>query len=171
MTRCCGPTTTEIYHDPQITSGTSATTFSPDNGATRAQVVTFLWRAAGSPEPQTGTNPFTDVPDGKYYTKPVLWAVEEGITTGTSATTFSPNKTCTRGEFVTFLYRFAGSPSIGDVDNPFEDVDEGRFYYRPVLWAVEQKITAGTSATTFSPKKICTRGEIVTFLYRCLGEE
>lgn len=159
------------YHDPQITAGTSATTFSPNDGATRAQVVTFLWRAAGSPEPKTGTNPFEDVPDGKYYTKPVLWAAEEGITRGTSATTFSPNNTCTRGEFVTFLYRFAGSPSIGDVDNLFEDVDEGSFYYLPVLWAVEQKVTAGTSETTFSPKKICTRGEIVTFLYRYMGEE
>ena len=159
------------YHDPQIAAGTSATTFSPNDGATRAQVVTFLWRAAGSPEPKTGTNPFEDVPDGTYFTEPVLWAAEEGIASGTSATTFSPNNTCTRGEFVTFLYRFAGSPSIGDVDNPFEDVDEGRFYYRPVLWAVEQKVTAGTSETTFSPKKICTRGEIVTFLYRYMGEE
>ena len=134
-------------------------------------MVTFLWRAAGSPEPKTGTNPFEDVPDGTYFTEPVLWAAEEGITSGTSATTFSPNNTCTRGEFVTFLYRFAGSPSIDDVDNPFEDVVEGRFYYWPVLWAVEQKVTAGTSETTFSPKKICTRGEIVTFLYRYMGEE
>ena len=158
-------------HDPQITAGTSETTFSPNGAATRAQVVTFLWRAAGEPEPTETNNPFTDVEDGTYYTKAVLWAVEQEITKGTSATTFSPNKTCTRGEFVTFLYRMAGSPEIGEVENPFEDVKGSAFYYTPVLWAVEQKVTAGTSATTFSPAKKCTRGEIVTFLYRYMGEE
>ncbi len=159
------------YHSPQITDGTSPTTFSPTDGASRAQVVTFLWRAAGCPEPTSSTNPFTDVPEGVFYTQPVLWAVEEGITNGTTATAFSPAKICTRGEFVTFLYRFAGSPAVGAVENPFSDVEEGRFYCNPVLWAVEQKVTDGTSPTTFSPVKDCTRGEIVTFLYRYMGEE
>ena len=161
-------------HDPQITAGTSDTTFSPNDAATRGQVVTFLWRAAGNPEPTGTNNPFTDVKEGTYYTKAVLWAVENNITKGTSDTTFSPNKTCTRGEFVTFLYRFAGSPAVADgspVQNPFTDVKDGAFYYTPVLWAVEQQVTAGTSATTFSPNKKCTRSEIVTFLYRYMGEE
>ena len=94
--------------------------------------------------------------------------MEQGITSGTTATTFSPGKACTRGEFVTFLYRFANRPGIGKAENPFEDVSEGSFYYEPVLWAVEQEITTGTSAATFSPRKTCTRGEIVTFLWRLL---
>ena len=160
------------YHDPQITAGTGNNTFSPHAGATRAQVVTFLWKAAGCPEPASSSNPFTDVPDGQYYTKPVLWAVEKGITKGTGTTSFSPDKTCTRGEFVTFLYSFAKRPAVSeDVSNPFSDVTEDRYYYRPVLWAVEQKVTAGTSKNTFSPDKLCTRAEIVTFLYSYLGGE
>ena len=157
-------------HDPQITAGTGETTFTPNGDATRAQVVTFLWRAAGKPEPVKTDNPFSDVKDGAYYTKAVLWALEQKITNGISETTFAPDATCTRGAFVTFLYRFAGSPEIGGVTNPFEDVADGRFYTKAVLWAVEQAVTAGTSATTFSPEKKCTRGEIVTFLYRYLAE-
>ncbi len=158
-------------HTPQITDGTSETTFSPNGAATRGQVVTFLWRAAGCPEPESSSNPFTDVKDGAYYTKPVLWAVEEGITNGTSKTTFSPGNTATRGQFVTFLYRFAKEPAVGDGVLPFTDVTPGAYYETPVRWAVEQKITSGTSETTFSPTKKCTRGEIVTFLYRYMGEE
>ena len=156
------------YHDPQIVAGTGETTFAPNACATRAQVVTILWRAAGEPSPESTDHPFLDVPDGKYYSDAVLWAVEQGITSGTTATTFSPGKACTRGEFVTFLYRFANRPGIGKAENPFEDVSEGSFYYEPVLWAVEQEITTGTSAATFSPRKTCTRGEIVTFLWRLL---
>ena len=159
------------YHDPQITAGTSETSFSPNSGVTRAQVVTFLWNAAGRPEPTNTTNPFTDVPDGKYYAKPVLWAVEEGITSGTSESTFAPNKLCTRAETVTFLYSFAGRPEIETQDNPFSDVPDGKYYTKPVLWAVEQEITAGTSANQFSPKKTCTRAQVLTFLYRYMGEE
>lgn len=158
-------------HDPQITTGTSETTFSPNGAATRAQVVTFLWRAAGNPEPKGTSNPFTDVADDTYYTKAVLWAVEEGITKGTSETRFSPDRTCSRGELVTFLYRFAKTPTVGEIDNPFTDVNADTYYYDAVLWAAEQKVTTGTSATTFAPNKICTRGEIVTFLYRYMGEE
>lgn len=157
------------YHNPQITAGTSNTTFSPNDGATRAQFVTFLWRAAGCPEPTTTENPFDDVLDGKYYTKPVLWAAENGITGGTSETTFTPDRTCTRAEVVTFLYRYAGSPNIQSVDNPFTDVPDGKHCTNPVLWAVEQKVTAGTSETTFSPENDCTRCQVVTFLYRLIN--
>lgn len=160
------------HHDPRITAGVTETTFVPNGEATRAQVVTFLWRAAGNPEPKASENPFADVPDDVYYTKAVQWASEEGITNGTSATTFSPDKTCTRGEFVTFLYRMAGSPAAAEeTENPFTDIKETAFYYHSVLWAVEKEVTNGTSATTFSPDKLCTRGEIVTFLYRYLAEE
>ena len=123
----------------------------------------------GDPAPETTENPFTDVPDGTYYTDAVLWAAEQGITSGTSATTFSPNKPCTRGEFVTFLYRAAQSPVVSEeTTNPFSDVKDGKYYYTPVLWALEHQVTKGTSETTFSPGKNCTRGEIVTFLWRFL---
>ena len=157
------------YHDPQIAAGTSETNFAPKADATRAQVVTFLWHAMGDPAPETTENPFTDVPDGTYYTDAVLWAAEQGITSGTSASTFSPNKPCTRGEFVTFLYRAAQSPAVSEeATNPFSDVKDGKYYYTPVLWALEHQVTKGTSKTTFSPGKNCTRGEIVTFLWRFL---
>ena len=109
--------------------------------------------------------PFTDVPAGSYYEQAVLWAVENGITKGTSATTFSPNATCSRGQIVSFLYRAAGSPAAGTV-NPFNDVAADAYYNTAVLWAAENGITGGTSATTFSPNNDCTRAQIVTFLYR-----
>ena len=158
------------YHNPQITAGTSETTFSPDDTCTRAQIVTFLWRAAGSPEPETTENPFEDVKEGKYYYKAVLWAVETGVTLGTSKTTFSPDNGCIRAQVVTFLWRFAGSPEPTASTNPFEDVPEGAYYTKAVLWAAETGVTAGTSNTTFSPNKPCTRGEIVTFLWRYMRE-
>ena len=151
----------------EITSGTSATTFSPDAGCTRAQVVAFLWRAAGKPEPKQGSNPFTDVRDGQYYYKAVLWAVEHGITAGTSATTFSPDATCTRGQIVSFLWRYEGKPAA-NASNPFTDVKPGAYYEPAVLWAVANGVTAGTSATTFSPDATCTRAQVVSFLYRDL---
>ena len=155
--------------DRGITTGTSKTTFGPERPCTRAQVVTFLWRACGSPEPENGNNPFTDVAEGTYYYKAVLWAVEQGITTGTSKTTFGPDKTCTRGQVATFLYRAQGEPQITDSNNPFGDVAEGAYYYNAVLWAVENNITQGTGKGKFSPDRDCTRGQIVTFLYRALG--
>ena len=157
-----------VNADPQVTSGTSATTFSPNPTCTRAQVVTFLWRAKGCPEPKTNNNPFIDVKAGDYYYKAVLWAVENGITAGTSATTFSPNAGCTRAQVVTFLWRTEGQPKPNSSSNPFKDV-KGGYYYDAVLWAVEKGITAGTSATTFSPDATCTRGQIVTFLYRAFA--
>ncbi|MBR4132808.1 MAG: S-layer homology domain-containing protein, partial [Oscillospiraceae bacterium] len=152
--------------DKGITTGSTPTTFNPGAGCTRAQVVTFLWRAAGKPEPTTTTNPFEDVAADQYYYKAVLWAVEKGITQGTSPTTFRPDNTCTRGQIVTFLWRYSGQPEPEKADNPFADVPAGEYYYKPVLWAVEKGITKGTSETKFSPDSTCTRAQIVTFLYR-----
>ena len=149
-----------------ITKGTDDTHFSPDGICTRAQAVTFLWRAAGSPEPETRTMPFTDVPVGSYYYDAVLWAVENGITKGTSDTTFSPNMTCTRAQIVTFLWRSEKSPAAGRA-NPFADVKSDAYYADAVLWAVKENITKGTTSTTFSPNADCTRAQIVTFLWRC----
>ena len=153
-------------HEPQITNGTSKTLFSPEKGCTRAQVVTFLWRYAGEPEPTATTCEFTDVVKGQYYYDAVLWAVEKNITNGTSKTTFDPEKTCTRAQIVTFLWRYAGEPKPASTTNPFKDVKEGAYYYNAVLWAAENDITNGTSKDTFDPEKTCTRAQIVTFLYR-----
>ena len=153
-----------------ITAGTTATTFSPNNPCTRAQAVTFLWRAAGSPAPQSHAMPFTDVAEGSYYHDAVLWAVENGITKGTSDTAFSPNATCTRAQIVTFLWRSQKSPASGSV-NPFTDVAADAYYANAVLWAAENGVTSGTTGTTFSPNDNCTRAQIVTFLFRCLGGE
>ncbi|MBQ9046058.1 MAG: S-layer homology domain-containing protein [Oscillospiraceae bacterium] len=155
-----------VSQQPAITQGTDETHFSPDLSCTREQAVTFLWRAAGSPEPETTENPFTDVDESGYAYKAILWAVEQGITQGTSATTFSPSDTCTRAHIVTFLYRAAGSPEIGEVEDPFTDVETGSWYEAPVLWAVDSGITAGVTATTFAPSNDCTRAMVVTFLYR-----
>ncbi|MBR3415919.1 MAG: S-layer homology domain-containing protein [Clostridia bacterium] len=169
-----------------ITAGTGADTFSPDDGCTRAQAVTFLWRAAGSPEPTLKSNPFGDVSENDYFYKAVLWAVEKGITTGTAADAFSPDEECTRAQIVTFLWRAAGCPGESEPEdvfddgwdadpgeygeegpvNPFGDVSEDDYFYKAVLWAVGEEITTGTSATEFSPDAFCTRAQIVTFLYR-----
>ena len=149
-----------------ITQGTDDTHFSPDGICTRAQAVTFLWRAAGSPEPETRAMPFADVPVGSYYYDAVLWAVENGITKGTSDTTFSPNMTCTRAQIVAFLWRSEKSPAAGTA-NPFADVKSTAYYADAVLWAVKENITKGTTSTTFSPDADCTRAQIVTFLWRC----
>ena len=176
-----GPTTTSSFTDVPagayyadavkwavaegITSGTSPTTFSPNSSCTRAQMVTFLWRAAGSPEPESDYEPFRDVPKDAYYRKAVLWAAGEGITSGTSAATFSPNATVTRAQTVTFLWRWEGEPEA-DQRSGFRDVPAGQYYSQAVSWAVEEGITNGTGATTFSPGQTCTRAQIVTFLWR-----
>ena len=149
-----------------ITKGTDDTHFSPDGICTRAQAVTFLWRAAGSPKPETRAMPFTDVPVGSYYYDAVLWAVENGITNGTSETRFSPNMTCSRAQIVAFLWRSEKSPAAGTA-NPFADVKSTAYYAGAVLWAVKEDITKGTTNTTFSPDADCTRAQIVTFLWRC----
>ena len=152
-------------HNPQITNGTDAATFSPGAACTRAQAVTFLWRARGCPEPKSTTNPFSDVPKDAYYYKAVLWANENNITNGTSATTFSPKSPCTRAHVVTFLWRAEGKPTVSSA-NPFLDVPAGRYYTDAVLWAVSKEITNGVTPTSFGPDSPCTRGQIVTFLYR-----
>ena len=150
-----------------VTTGTGAGTFSPDAICSRAQVVTFLWRAAGEPEPKNMANPFKDVMSYDYFYKAVLWALEKGITTGTGdGTTFEPNKNCNRGQIVTFLCRAKNGVPYSN-QNPFKDVSASSFFYNPVLWAVQNGITTGTGdGTTFAPNADCTRGQVITFLYR-----
>ena len=152
-----------------ITMGTSDTTFSPDLACTRSEIVTFLWRAAGSPA-SSGSMTFTDVPADSFYADAVRWAVEKGITTGTSDTTFGPDVVCTRSQMVTFLWRMAGSPAPAGEALPFTDVADGAFYADAVRWAVEEGVTMGTSDTTFSPDVTCTRAQIVTVLNRYLAD-
>ena len=150
--------------DHDITSGTGRFTFSPNAACTRAQTVTFLWRAAGSPRPVSAVNPFTDVHYGDYFYQAVLWAVENGITVGTSATTFSPDATVTRAQVVTLLWRANGQPAARN--SGFTDVSADAYYAKAVAWAVENGITTGTGFGIFSPDAACTRAQIVTFLYR-----
>ena len=146
-----------------VTNGLSDTMFGPYESCTRAQIVTFLWRATGSPEPKTASS-FTDVPASAYYAKAVAWAVENGITNGMTETTFAPNATCTRGQSVTFLHRALKGTASGSTN--FTDVKSDAFYADAINWAVANNVTNGTSNTTFSPNADCTRAEIVTFLYR-----
>lgn len=149
--------------EKSIASGISTTTFSPDASCTRAQMVTFLWRANGSPVVNYAMK-FTDVPADAYYAEAVRWAVSENITSGISETAFAPDMTVTRSQTVTFLYRAAGAPAVSG--GSFADVDANAYYADAVAWAVAEDITSGTSETTFSPDAPCTRGQIVTFLYR-----
>ena len=149
--------------DKGVTNGLSDTMFGPYESCTRAQIVTFLWRAAGSPEPKTASS-FTDVPASAYYAKAVAWAIENGITNGMTETMFAPNATCTRGQSVTFLYRALKGTASGSTN--FTDVKSDAFYADAINWAVANNVTNGTSNTTFSPNADCTRAEIVTFLYR-----
>ena len=148
-----------------ITSGATATTFAPNAGCTRGQMVTFLWRANGSPEPKSTATSFTDVKSGAYYEKAVAWAVENNVTTGTSSTTFSPDASVTRAQAVTFQWRAAGAPAA-EGTNAFADVSASAFYAPAVQWAVNAGVTTGTSDTTFSPNSNCLRAQIVSFLYR-----
>lgn len=152
-----------------ITKGTSDTTFDPNVTCTRAQMITFLWRASGSPVSTSKTCAFEDLNSGSYYYDAVLWATENGITSGTSDTTFSPDDTVTRSQIIAFLWRADGSPAT-DASNPFGDVNKTAYYYKAVLWAAKNAITSGTGDNTFSPDAPCTRAQIVTFLYRYLGE-
>ena len=151
-----------------VTTGVTDTIFAPGNPCTRAQTVTFLWRAAGMPQAANRVNPFTDVSVNDYYYEAVLWAVENGITGGTTATTFSPNATCTRAQVVTFLWRY--SKEDASILPMFTDVAESDYYYGAVAWAVENGVTTGVTDTTFAPGNPCTRGQIVTFLYRYMGK-
>ncbi len=156
--------------DKGITNGMGKGKFAPENPCTRGQIVTFLWRACGSPEPMEQSNPFSDVSTSAYYYKAVLWAVENGITNGTGKGKFSPDDTCTRGQVATFLWRAQGKPTPTSSANPFNDVSSKTYYYDAVLWAVEKGVTNGTGKGRFSPDDNCTRGQIVTFLYRALAE-
>lgn len=148
-----------------VTGGTSDTLFAPNAGCTRAQAVTFLWRAAGSPEPKTLSS-FADVPADAYYAKAVAWAVENGVAKGVSETAFAPDAGCTRAQIVTFLWRAQQSPASGG-ENPFADVPAAAYYYNAVLWAVENDVAKGVSETAFAPDDNCTRAQIVTLIYRC----
>ncbi len=153
-----------------ITAGTTPTTFDPNGQCMRAVVVTFLWKAAGSPEPETTENPFTDVKESAYYYKAVLWAYENKITSGLTATTFGPTALCNRAQVVTFLYNAMGKPEVNSTEHKFTDVEEGKFYYQAMLWAVENNVTAGLTETTFGPNAICNRAQVVTFLYRAYNK-
>lgn len=153
-----------------ITSGYDDGTFRPDAVCTRAQIMTFLWRAAGSPESNATDNPFIDVSSDAYHYKAVLWAVEKGITSGTTTTTFSPDEGCTRAQAVTFLYRANNSPAVSG-SNSFSDVAFDAYYHNAVSWAVANNITNGTTFETFSPGNTCTRAQIVTFLWRDMAGE
>ena len=166
----------EYYTDPVlwavdqgITSGLKPNQFAPEESCTRGQVVTFLWRAHGCPEPTTTSHNFKDLKSNEYYYKAVLWAVENGITSGLTKTTFAPDATVTRGQFVTFLHRAEGKPAY-TVGNPFTDLKNGEYYYDAVLWAVENKVTSGLKPTLFGPEEPCTRGQVVTFLYRAYNK-
>ena len=152
--------------DNGITSGTSKTTFSPGDQCLRAHVMTFLWNAEKCPKPAATSSSFTDVPAGAWYEKPVLWAVEKGITSGVSPNKFGAGDVCNRYQVVFFLWKAAGSPEPKTTVNPFTDVNPGHFFYKAVLWAVENEITSGTSPTTFSPTQPCNRAQVVTFLYK-----
>ena len=166
----------EYYYEPVlwavnqgITSGLKPGLFAPEESCTRGQVVTFLWRAKGCPEPTTTTHNFTDLKENEYYYKAVLWAVENGITAGLKPTLFAPDATVTRGQVVTFLHRAEGTPSYS-VDNSFTDLKTGEYYYDAVLWAVENGVTSGLKPTLFGPEEPCTRGQVVTFLYRAYNK-
>ena len=157
-------------YDSGWVTGLTATTFGPGTVCNRAQVVTFLWRAAGCPEPVVTENPFVDVEPGSFYEKAVLWAVEMGITTGTDESHFSPNMACNRATVVTFLYRAFEEPAVEGAENPFTDVPADSWYTAPVLWAVEQGITNGMGEGIFGSETACNRAQIVTFLYRAYTE-
>ena len=172
----CDVSTTAYYYQPMlwalengITNGTSAVTFSPKKTCTRGQVVSFLWNAMGKPEPDTSDNPFVDVKPSKYYYKAVLWAYQTGVTKGADDTHFNPSGKCNRAQVVSFLWNTMGKPEPTGTDNPFLDVKPGKYYYKAVLWAVENGITKGADATHFAPNQTCTRGQVVTFLYNTLA--
>ena len=153
-----------------VTGGTSATTFGPDDSCTRAQVVTFLWAANGKPEPKSMNNPFTDVANDAWYLKPVLWAVEQGITGGVAEGKFGPDQTCTRAQIATFLYAAKGKPAVNGTST-FKDVANGDWFAKPVIWAAENEVTGGIGDGKFGPNNTCTRAQVVTFLYKVYADK
>ena len=154
-------------YENEITTGLKPDKFGPEESCTRGQVVTFLWRAMGEPEPTITEHSFVDVANDAYYYKAVLWAVEKGITNGYDATHFAPEETVTRAQFVTFLHRAENKPQ-SNIINPFIDITRDAYYYNAVLWAYDEGITTGLTRTDFGPEDFCTRGQVVTFLYRAL---
>ena len=164
-----GPIGWALYRN--VTKGMTETLFDPNRTCTRAQAVTFLWRAAGCPEPKAEKSAFTDVAPGAFYDKAVRWAVEQGITKGVTETTFAPDKSCTRAEIVTFLWRSEGSPPSQSEGPAFTDVPESAYFASAVDWARRHAITNGTTWDTFSPDRPCTRAQIVTFLCRLYNNE
>lgn len=161
--------TIRLLRDVELdASGVTGTAFAPGRGCTRAQLVTFLWRANGSPEPSEKENPFTDVSPDSYYYKAVLWAVEQGITSGVTKTAFAPDRVCTRAQAAVLLWRAEGSPAASGTHD-FRDVAEGAYYTDAVAWAVESGVTQGTTSTTFEPGTTCTRAQIMTFLHRAMA--
>ena len=153
-----------------VTGGKTETTFAPNEGCTRAQVVTFLWAANGKPEPVNTNNPFTDIAESDWYYNAVLWAVEKGITTGVSATEFGPEQTCTRAQIVTFLYAAMNKPEISG-NSEFADVADGDWFAKPVIWAAENEVTGGIGEGMFGPNDTCTRAQVVTFLFKVYGNK
>lgn len=151
-----------------VTGGTSATTFGPDDSCTRAQVVTFLWAANGKPEPKSMNNPFKDVANNAWYLKPVLWAVEQGITGGIAEGKFGPEQTCTRAQIATFLYAAAGKPEVSGKSS-FKDVKDADWFAKPIIWAAQNEVTGGIGDGKFGPNNTCTRAQVVTFLYKVYG--
>ena len=159
------------WHDPRVTSGTDDTHFSPNKDCTREQIVTFLYAAYGKPGHEDTESPFSDVTPKKYYYHAVMWAVEKGVTGGVEdGTKFGVGRPCTREQVVTFLWKAAGAPEPAGTDCPFTDVKPGKYYYKAVLWALENGVTGGMSATSFGVGKTCTRAQVVTFLYKAVGE-
>ena len=156
--------------DENITAGVSATSFAPNAVCTRSQVVSFLWREAGSPEPDSVNSRFVDVDPSAWYGKAVLWAVEQGITFGVDANHFNPDADCTRAQIVAFLWRYANKPAPASTKSPFSDVQMDDWFAKPVLWAVEQGITLGVGGSRFAPDDPCTRGQVVAFLWRQAGK-
>ncbi len=151
-------------HEPRLTAGTGSITFSPDQTVTRAMALTFLWRASGMPEPRSSSCPFDDVPSDAYYRQAVLWAVENGITCGTSRTTFSPKQTCSRSEIITFIWRAMGSPSPQN-DSTYSDAPHGKWYATPAAWAQEHAVEPGQNGF-FAPHTPCTRASTILYIYR-----
>ena len=160
-----------ISQDPPITAGTTPTTFAPNKTVTRAEAVTFLWAAFHKPAPETVDSPFSDVSENSWFCKPVLWAVENGITSGIGENRFGPGSTCTRGQIVTFLWAAAGKPEPETTSCSFSDVSENDWFYKPVLWAVENNITAGIGGGKFGPGSACTRAQVMTFLWAAMGNQ
>lgn len=151
-------------HEPRLTAGTSSINFSPDQTVTRAMALTFLWRAAGMPEPRSSSCPFDDVPSDAYYRQAVLWTVENGITCGTSRTTFSPKQTCSRSEIITFIWRAMGSPSPQNAST-YSDAPRGKWYATPAAWAHENAVEPGQNGL-FAPHTPCTRASTILYIYR-----